>query len=239
MAIRKHLPSTMHIANNRVLVSYEGQPATCYGCGGIRASVPDLPSAKTSNAETRCYNTNHLGKRSYSSPCSAIPNIIQTSHSDPRIEGQGTTGNKEHAMQPQDTQHWPQIQHDITPVTAEAELTTESAQEITPPTHQEDTREATSSTQTVDANASAAEGTPTQPIRAQTHGEHSDPYECEGSVEALAAAPSIAEELAIMTENSTTLSDEDMNRPSYVWVRNVKKTVGAGGMPVCERTRSE
>jgi cell division protein FtsN len=88
------------------------------------------------------------------------PNIIQTSHSYQRIEGQGTTGNTEHGMHPQDTRHWPQIQHDITPVTAEAEVTTESAQEITHPTPQEDTREATSSTQTVDADARPAEGTP-------------------------------------------------------------------------------
>jgi hypothetical protein len=132
-------------------------------------------------------------------------------------------------MQPQDTRHWPQIQHDITPVTAEAELTTESAQEITPLTPQADTREATSSKQTVDADASAAEGTPRQPRGAQTHGEHSDQYECAGSVEALAAAPSRAEELAIMTENSTTLSDEDMNRPSYVGGSKRKISYGWGG----------
>jgi len=30
-----HLPSHMLIAGNRVLISYEGQPATCYGCGAI------------------------------------------------------------------------------------------------------------------------------------------------------------------------------------------------------------
>jgi hypothetical protein len=151
------------------------------------------------------------------------------SHRDTRIEGQGTTGNTELAMQLQDTRHWPQKQHDITPVTAEAELTTESAQKTTPPTPEEDTREATSSTQTADANASDAEGTPRQPRRAQTHGEHSDQYECEGSVEALAAAPSIAEGPATMTENSTTLSDEDMHRPTYVDSSKRKKSHGWGG----------
>jgi hypothetical protein len=43
MAIRKHLPSNMHIANNRVLVSYEGQPATCYGCGGVGYQYQGCP----------------------------------------------------------------------------------------------------------------------------------------------------------------------------------------------------
>ena len=32
MDLKKHLPSHMIIAGNRVLVAYEGQPATCYGC---------------------------------------------------------------------------------------------------------------------------------------------------------------------------------------------------------------
>jgi hypothetical protein len=132
MAIRKHLPSTMHIANNRILVPYEGQPATCYGCGGLGHQYQGCPQRRQAmqrhdvTTPTTWTNvvTRHHG--------STISNIIQTSHSDPRIEGQGTTGNTQHAMQPQDTRHWPQIQHDIIPVTAEAELTTESAQEITP-----------------------------------------------------------------------------------------------------------
>jgi hypothetical protein len=33
IALTKHIPSHMKISGNRVLVSYEGQPSTCYGCG--------------------------------------------------------------------------------------------------------------------------------------------------------------------------------------------------------------
>jgi hypothetical protein len=33
MKMNKHLPSKMNIAGRNVLVSYDGQPITCYGCG--------------------------------------------------------------------------------------------------------------------------------------------------------------------------------------------------------------
>jgi hypothetical protein len=33
MSLKTHIPSYVTIAGHRVLLSYEGQPATCYGCG--------------------------------------------------------------------------------------------------------------------------------------------------------------------------------------------------------------
>jgi hypothetical protein len=33
MTFNKHLPSRVTIAGYRALISYEGQPQTCYGCG--------------------------------------------------------------------------------------------------------------------------------------------------------------------------------------------------------------
>jgi len=35
ITLTKHIPSHVMIAGPRVLVSYEGQPTTCYGCGEI------------------------------------------------------------------------------------------------------------------------------------------------------------------------------------------------------------
>jgi hypothetical protein len=34
MKVTKHLPSHMAIAGDRVIVSHEGQPVSCYACGG-------------------------------------------------------------------------------------------------------------------------------------------------------------------------------------------------------------
>jgi hypothetical protein len=33
MCLSRHVPSHLTVAGQRVLLSYEGQPATCYGCG--------------------------------------------------------------------------------------------------------------------------------------------------------------------------------------------------------------
>jgi hypothetical protein len=42
--LRKHIPSYLHMANNRVLLSYEGQPVTCYGCGATGHLYQDCPT---------------------------------------------------------------------------------------------------------------------------------------------------------------------------------------------------
>jgi hypothetical protein len=46
MSLRKHLPSHMNIAGNRVLVAYEGQPSTCNGCGETGQQYHDCPQRK-------------------------------------------------------------------------------------------------------------------------------------------------------------------------------------------------
>jgi hypothetical protein len=33
MCLSKHIPCHLTVADQRILLSYEGQPATCYGCG--------------------------------------------------------------------------------------------------------------------------------------------------------------------------------------------------------------
>lgn len=54
MKVRKHLPSHMAIAGHRVLVSYEGQPSTCYACGDtghIHQACPNRRRDETTTGE--------------------------------------------------------------------------------------------------------------------------------------------------------------------------------------------
>jgi hypothetical protein len=44
--LKEHIPSHMTMANNRVLVSYEGQPQTCYGCNSTGHQIQEGPTRK-------------------------------------------------------------------------------------------------------------------------------------------------------------------------------------------------
>jgi hypothetical protein len=44
--LKQHIPSHMTIANNRVLITYEGQPPTCYGCNGTGHQYQECPRRK-------------------------------------------------------------------------------------------------------------------------------------------------------------------------------------------------
>ena len=46
MGLKHHLPSHMSIAGNRVLISYEEQPSTCYGCNETSHHYQDCPSRR-------------------------------------------------------------------------------------------------------------------------------------------------------------------------------------------------
>jgi len=43
MTLTQHIPSHLVIAEHRVLVSYDGQPTTCYGCGDTGHIYPTCP----------------------------------------------------------------------------------------------------------------------------------------------------------------------------------------------------
>jgi hypothetical protein len=43
MMLTKHVPSHLVIAGQRVLISYDGQPNTCYGCGDTGHLYPTCP----------------------------------------------------------------------------------------------------------------------------------------------------------------------------------------------------
>jgi hypothetical protein len=46
MNLRKPLPCHMNIPNSSVLVCYEGQPSTCYGCGDMGHQYQDCSQRK-------------------------------------------------------------------------------------------------------------------------------------------------------------------------------------------------
>jgi hypothetical protein len=46
MNLKEHIPSYMTIASQKVIISYEGQPATCYGCNNTGHQIQDCPTRK-------------------------------------------------------------------------------------------------------------------------------------------------------------------------------------------------
>jgi hypothetical protein len=60
MTLTQHIPSHLTIAGHRLLLSYEGQPLTCYGCGEIRHVYHACPKKQkggkvTSKEQTSTY----------------------------------------------------------------------------------------------------------------------------------------------------------------------------------------
>jgi hypothetical protein len=51
MHLTRHLPSHLTIAGQRVLISYEGQPSTCYGCGEVGHLYHSCPARQTTGTE--------------------------------------------------------------------------------------------------------------------------------------------------------------------------------------------
>jgi hypothetical protein len=44
--LQKHIPSHMDIVGNRVLITYEDQPHTCYGCYELGHNHSDCPKSR-------------------------------------------------------------------------------------------------------------------------------------------------------------------------------------------------
>ena len=51
MHLTRHLPSHLTIAGRRVLISYEGQPATYYGCGEVGHFYQACPERQATGTE--------------------------------------------------------------------------------------------------------------------------------------------------------------------------------------------
>jgi hypothetical protein len=58
MSLTKHIPSHLTIEGHRVLISYEGQRTTCYGCGEIGHLYPSCPKRQPMTAETQTRQPN-------------------------------------------------------------------------------------------------------------------------------------------------------------------------------------
>ena len=52
---KKHIPSHLIIAGNRVLIPYDGQPPTCYGCNGTEHQYHDCPRRKQANGQQQTH----------------------------------------------------------------------------------------------------------------------------------------------------------------------------------------
>jgi hypothetical protein len=58
MTFTKHIPSHCTVEGHRVLISYDGQPMTCYGCGERGHLYPTCSNRRTIVTETRVRHRN-------------------------------------------------------------------------------------------------------------------------------------------------------------------------------------
>ena len=57
VTLAHHIPSYMSIDGNRVLISYDGQPPTCYGCNQVGHQYQDCPHRRRTGGLTRSPTT--------------------------------------------------------------------------------------------------------------------------------------------------------------------------------------
>ena len=102
--LTRHLPSHMLIAGNRVLISYEGQPATCYGCGAIGHLHQVCPLSRVKETKTQ-----EPAKSTYAS---VVTNTVIT-HSGEMEDKNTTTCRGESQNTPATPTKTPQILHPL------------------------------------------------------------------------------------------------------------------------------
>jgi hypothetical protein len=85
MSLTKHIPSHLTIEGHRVLISYEGQPTTCYGCGEIGHLYPNCPKRRTMGAETQIRQPNTYAS-TVANPSTHTQDTSETSHALPKTD---------------------------------------------------------------------------------------------------------------------------------------------------------
>jgi hypothetical protein len=79
IALTKHIPSYFTIVGHRVLVSYNGQPQTCFGCGDMEHLLQVCPKRRT-----RGGSTGHLTQPTWAGITANSPMSQSLTHTDIR-----------------------------------------------------------------------------------------------------------------------------------------------------------
>jgi hypothetical protein len=130
MTIKNHIYSHTVIASNRVLITYEGQPITCYGCNATDHVYQMCPKRMESNKENknkqtstwaqvasaRLYNRDNGGNLENTNP--SPPHNINTPE-ERNFEENETVINTDIGQQKETEQTTPRVpSYEITPGTA-------------------------------------------------------------------------------------------------------------------------
>ena len=80
----KHAPSNLNVAGNRIILSYEGQPVTCYGCGQEDHMYTTCPKRKRPSEARKLSHPESYATVLIHSPRDEDINMIETSDNIPK-----------------------------------------------------------------------------------------------------------------------------------------------------------
>jgi hypothetical protein len=211
MSLRKHLPSHMNIANNRVLVSYEGQPSTCYGCGDTGHQYQECPQRKSipTNDKVTSHTTwADIVTRPVSN--TALSLILEKPKYDARAERTETPEEMAHDTHMEDPHDNPQEQLGPDPVNVLDTTMGRDPQGDTQPYQRVVKWMDTPETTIRDEVQDDTDGTCGLQGQPPTHSEHDRPLTCGISGQDFDASSYATEEPLDMADDNQSRSDEDI-----------------------------